>query len=114
MAGATSVDSPRVITRNFTPGLPLLSVRQALLFAMRGTMARLYFHCHSTEGALIDNRGTAVANLTEAHERAAHIAQTLIMTPNLEDWRDWVVHVEDQLGDEVFAVPFASMLGKAN
>jgi hypothetical protein len=77
-------------------------------------MARLYFHCHSTEGALIDQRGTAVASLTEARERAARIAHALIMTPNLEDWRGWVIHVEDQLGDEVLAVPFASMLGKAN
>jgi hypothetical protein len=77
-------------------------------------MARLYFHCHSTEGALIDQRGTAVANLAEARERAACIAQSLIKGPNLEDWRDWVVHVEDQLGDEIFAMSFASVLGKAN
>ena len=77
-------------------------------------MARLYFHCHSTEGALIDQRGTTVTNLAEARERAACIAQSLINAPNLEDWRDWVVYVEDQLGDEVLAMPFASVLGKAN
>ena len=77
-------------------------------------MARLYFHCHSTEGTLIDQRGTAVTNLAEARERAACIAQSLIKAPNLEDWRGWVVHVEDQLGDEIFAMPFASVLGKAN
>jgi hypothetical protein len=47
-------------------------------------------------------------------ERAACIAQTLIKAPNLEDWRDWVVHVEDRLGDEVLAMPFASVLGQAN
>jgi hypothetical protein len=31
-----------------------------------------------------------------------------------EDWRRWVLHVTDQDGEEVFALPFSSLLGKPN
>jgi hypothetical protein len=31
---------------------------------------------------------------------------------SLEDWRGGVPHVNDDLGDELFIVPFAFMLGK--
>jgi hypothetical protein len=31
---------------------------------------------------------------------------------SLEDWRDWVLHVSDDQGDELFVVPFAFVLGK--
>jgi hypothetical protein len=37
---------------------------------------------------------------------------SLVMAPTLEDWRGWVLHVSDELGEEIFTVPFASMLGK--
>jgi hypothetical protein len=40
------------------------------------------------------------------------VVRTLIMGPGEEDWRSWVLHVSDDLGDEIFAVPFASVLGK--
>jgi hypothetical protein len=33
--------------------------------------------------------------------------------PNSEDWRSWILHVSDDLGDELFIVPFAFALGKA-
>ena len=29
-----------------------------------------------------------------------------------EDWRDWTLHVSDELNDEILVVPFSSMLGK--
>jgi hypothetical protein len=34
------------------------------------------------------------------------------MAPNSEDWRGWILHANDDLGDEILTVPFASMLGK--
>jgi hypothetical protein len=34
------------------------------------------------------------------------------VAPNAEDWRGWVLHVSDDLGEEIFAVSFASILGR--
>ncbi|WP_456621684.1 MULTISPECIES: DUF6894 family protein [unclassified Bradyrhizobium] len=75
-------------------------------------MVQMYFHCSNTEGTLIDRYGTAVANLTEARDRAAQIMRSMILTPSNEDWRDWVIHVSDDDGEEIFDLPFAAMLGK--
>jgi hypothetical protein len=77
-------------------------------------MAQVYFHCSSTEGTLIDRRGAAVDGMAEAHEHAAVVVRSLVMKPCLEDWRGWVLHVSDDFGDVIFAVPFASVLGKPN
>ena len=44
-------------------------------------MVQMYFHCSNTEGTLIDHYGTAVANLTEARDRAAQIMRSMIQTP---------------------------------
>jgi len=66
----------------------------------------------NTEGVWVDRRGAAVGNLTEAHEQAALVVRSLLMAPSAEDWRDWVLHVSDELGEEIFAMPFASVLGK--
>jgi hypothetical protein len=38
--------------------------------------------------------------------------QSFTKTDSLEDWRDWVLHVSDDLGDELFVVPFVFVLGK--
>ena len=75
-------------------------------------MVQIYYHCSTTEGVLIDRCGTAADDLMEACEHAAAIVGSLVMAPNLEDWRGWVLHVSDELGEEIFIVPFASMLGK--
>ena len=75
-------------------------------------MAQVYFHCSNTRGVAIDRCGSPVADLAEAGEHAALVVRSLIMTPNLEDWRDWVLHVSDDAGDEIFNVPFTSVLGK--
>ena len=75
-------------------------------------MAQLYFHCSSAERALIDRRGAAVGNLAEARDRAALMVRALIMAPGPEDWRDWIMHVSDDHGEEIFELRFASMLGK--
>jgi hypothetical protein len=75
-------------------------------------MTQLYFHCSNSQRALIDRSGLAVGNMSDARDQAARIMRTLIMAESPEDWRDWVLHVSDELGDEVFVVPFASVLGQ--
>jgi hypothetical protein len=75
-------------------------------------MAQVYFHYSNPEGMLTDQRGAAVADLAEAHDVAALVVRSLITRPSAEDWRSWVLHVSDDFGDEIFAVPFVSLLGK--
>ena len=75
-------------------------------------MAQLYFHCSDPQGVLIDRQGADVDGLTEARDHATGFVRSLIDAPNAEDWRDWVLHVSDEHGMEIFAVPFASVLGK--
>lgn len=75
-------------------------------------MVQMYFHCSNAEGMLLDRYGTAVSNLTEARDRAAQIMRSMILTPSNEDWRDWVIHVSDDDGEEIFDLPFTAMLGK--
>ncbi len=75
-------------------------------------MVQIYFHCSNTEGTLIDSRGIAVANLTEARDRAAQIMRAMIQTPGTEDWRDWVIHLSGSEGEEIFDLPFTAVLGK--
>jgi hypothetical protein len=75
-------------------------------------MAQVYFHCSNSEEIWVDRRGAAVGNLAEAREQAVVVERSFIMAPNVEDWRGWVLHVNDDLGEEIFAVPFASLLGK--
>jgi hypothetical protein len=79
---------------------------------MRRNMAQVYFHCSNSEEIWVDRRGAAVVDLAEAREQAAIVMRSLIMTPSAEDWRGWVLHVNDDLGEEIFAVTFASLLGK--
>jgi hypothetical protein len=54
----------------------------------------------------------AVGDLSEARDRAASVVRSFIMSHNLKDWRGWVLHVSDDLGDELFAVPFVFVLGR--
>jgi hypothetical protein len=75
-------------------------------------MVQVFFHCSNTEGTLVDRHGAAVSNLTEARERASQIMRSMIMVPSDEDWREWVLHVSDNDGEEIFDLPFTAMLGK--
>ena len=77
-------------------------------------MAQVYFHCTNTDGIWMDRCGAAVTDLAEARDHAALMVRALIMTPGAEDWRDWVLHVRDELGEEIFDLPFANLLGKPN
>ena len=75
-------------------------------------MARVYFHYSNSDVVCVDQRGTAVGNLAEVRDRAACAVLSLIARQGPEDWRDWTLHVSDDLNDEIFALPFSSMLGK--
>ena len=75
-------------------------------------MARVYFHYSNSEGVCVDPRGTAVGNLAEVRDHATRVVQSLIAAQGPEDWRDWTLHVSDDLNDEIFVLPFSSVLGK--
>jgi uncharacterized protein DUF6894 len=77
-------------------------------------MTRVFFHYSNTKEVFVDRRGAVVNDLAEASDHATRIVQSLTKERSLEDWRDWVLHVSDQLGDELFDVPFAFVLGKPN
>ncbi|MGX1110272.1 hypothetical protein AB7M47_008655 [Bradyrhizobium elkanii] len=75
-------------------------------------MTQVFFHCSTTHGVLMDRRGTSVTSLSEACEAATRMMRSLVATVSLEDWRDWVVHVSDETGEEIVILSFASVLGK--
>jgi hypothetical protein len=75
-------------------------------------MQDLYFHCSDATHDLIDRRGVAVANLSEAFAHADSLVRSMLMKATTEDWRGWELRVTDEIGCEMFAVPFASVLGK--
>jgi hypothetical protein len=75
-------------------------------------MAQVYFHCSNAEQVLVDRLGSDIEDLTEACEHAVGVVRRFISTPGLEDWREWVVHVSDEEGEEIFEMPFSSLVGK--
>ena len=75
-------------------------------------MSQVYFHCSNPQGVLLDRYGAAVCDLAEARDRAASVVRSLTTTRSGEDWRSWILHVSDDLSDELFVVPFAFVLGK--
>ena len=75
-------------------------------------MTQVYFHCSNTKKVFVDYRGAVVNDLADARDQATLIVRSLTEVSNLEDWRDWVLHVSDDLGDELFVVPFAFVLGQ--
>ena len=77
-------------------------------------MTQVYFHCSNPRGVLLDRHGTSVDDLADARDQAACVAHSLTMTNSAEDWRSWTLHVTDDLGDELFVVPFARVLGKSH
>jgi hypothetical protein len=75
-------------------------------------MTQVYFHCSNAKDVLVDRCGAVVDDLAEARDHAACVVRSLTMARSLEDWRGWVLHVHDDLGEELFVVPFAFVLGK--
>ena len=77
-------------------------------------MANVYFHYSHNRGVLIDRSGVNVEDPIEAREHAHCITKSLVMTPNSEDWRGWILHVTDNSGEEILNLPFAAILGKSH
>ncbi len=75
-------------------------------------MTEVYFHYSNTQGVLVDRGGTCVSSLTEARDYAELVIRTLVSAPGPQDWRSWILHVSDDLGEEILALPFASIVGK--
>ncbi len=75
-------------------------------------MAQVYFHCSSTDRVLLNYGDAEVADMTEAREQAALLVRALIAEPGPEDWRDWMLHISDDLGEEVFSLTFKSVMGR--
>ena len=75
-------------------------------------MAQVFLHYSTPRGVVMYQTVAKVTNLTELRDYAMQSVQSLIAAPSLEDWRHWSLHAHDDLGSELFAVPFASLLGK--
>jgi hypothetical protein len=43
-------------------------------------MAQVFFHCSNAEEIWVDGRGVAVGNFAEAHQQAATVVRSLLMT----------------------------------
>ncbi len=77
-------------------------------------MTQVYFHCTNTEGVRIDRTRHRHHDLAEARNHAALMVRSLLMEPGTEDWRDWVLQVSDDIGEEIFCLPFTSLLGRSH
>ncbi len=75
-------------------------------------MTQVYFHCSNTKKVFVDRRGAVVDDIAEARDHVTRVVHSFTDTLSLEDWRDWVLHVSDDQGDELFVVPFTFVLGK--
>ncbi|MEJ2375196.1 MAG: hypothetical protein P8Y53_20560 [Pseudolabrys sp.] len=75
-------------------------------------MAQVYFHYSNTDKVLMNYGAAQVADIMEAREQAALLVGALVATPGPEDWRDWMLHASDDLGEEMFSLPFKVMLGR--
>ena len=75
-------------------------------------MAEALFRCSNAQGHVIDGRVAAVDDLFEAREYATRVARSLIGAPTLRDWRSCCLSVSDDLGEELFAIPLSSIMGK--
>lgn len=77
-------------------------------------MAHIYLHRSNDRGVVLDRNGSDVADLAEARQCAVRAIQALIALPGPEDWREWILHVSDEEGEEIFDVPFSSVLGRSH
>jgi hypothetical protein len=75
-------------------------------------MTLVYFHCSNAKKALVDHHGAVVDHIAEARDHATHVVRSFTNERSHENWRDWVLHVSDDQGDELFVVPFMFVLSK--
>jgi hypothetical protein len=75
-------------------------------------MTQVYFLCSNTKKVFVDQLEVVVDDLADARVHATRVVQSFTNERSLEDWRDWVLHVIDDEGDELFEVPFTFVLGR--
>ena len=75
-------------------------------------MAQISLSCSNSRGMLLDRQTIQVEDLLEACDYATAMARSLLATASLEDWRRCRLDVCDDLGVEIFVMPFSSILGK--
>ncbi len=75
-------------------------------------MAQVSFYCSNSHGLLLDQRVADVADLFEAREYATALVGSMMATGGLHDWRNCRLHVRDDVGKEIFVMPFWSILGR--
>jgi len=75
-------------------------------------MTQVYFLCSNTKKVFVDHLEVVVDDLADARDHATRVVQSFTNERSLEDWRDWVLHVIDDEGDELFVVPFTFVLGR--
>ncbi|HEY2757654.1 MAG TPA: hypothetical protein VGJ01_18150 [Pseudolabrys sp.] len=77
-------------------------------------MPEVFFRCPSAKRMLPNLRTAHVDDLTGARGHAAMAVRVLLALPGPDDWREWVMHVIDDLGEEILALPFTSVMGPAH
>jgi hypothetical protein len=75
-------------------------------------ITQVYFHCSNTKKVFVHYRSAMVDDLAEARDHATRVVQSFKNECSLADWRDWVLHVSDDQGGELFVIPFTFVLGK--
>jgi hypothetical protein len=74
-------------------------------------MTQVYFHCSNAKKVVVDHHGAVVDDIAEARDHATRVVRSFTNERSLENWRDWVLHVSDDQGDDLFVVPFMFVLG---
>lgn len=74
-------------------------------------MAQVFFHYSTPRGVVMDRSGADIDGISDARARAVGMVRSLIATPTDEDWRGWILHASDEDGEEMFLLPFTSVLG---
>lgn len=75
-------------------------------------MARVCFRCSDSERMMPNRCEIQADDLADMREQAAMAVRTLLASPGPEDWRSWVLHVSDDLGEEILTLPFSSVIGR--
>jgi hypothetical protein len=74
-------------------------------------MARVYFHCFGDQRVLLDRLGRDLDDLIDVQQLAIQVAHSCIASTDDDDWRAWTVRVSTDGGEEIFTLPFATVIG---
>jgi hypothetical protein len=73
-------------------------------------MTQISLCCTNDSGTILDRRLVKISNLDEAREYAVDLIRSSTANANLRDSRKCRVHVQDELGHDIFVMPFWSTL----